>query len=409
MAVKTQSTAKPSPAAGHGHRETLVRWLLDEGKHLARSRDVLGALSRKLEEDGIALQRVAVSVRVLHPQIVATAYVWRPGMAAAEQVDRRHDILDAGEYLNSPIRKIHEGSGAIRRRLDGPGAVLDFPILHDIREQGATDYVAFPMPFSDGSINVISFASERPGGFSDECIAHFEALVPVLSAVLEIQAWRRMAGTLLDTYLGHSAGERVLAGDITRGGGVTMHAVVWYSDLRNFTAMSDAMPRDDLMNVLNDYFECMIGAVEAGGGEVLKLIGDAVLAIFPIGDAAFRHYVCNRATDTALKARANMAALNEKRAAAGRPVLDFGIAMHIGDVIYGNIGSPERLDFTVIGPAVNQVTRIEGLCKQTGQRLLVSAEFARTCERPLQSLGRFALRGVEGEQEVFAIANPSTE
>lgn len=406
MDVETQKAAKPSAADAQGRREALVRWLLDEGKHLARSRDVLGALCRRLVDDGIALQRVMVSVRVLHPQIVATGYVWRPEMAAAEQVDRRHDILNAGEYLNSPIRKIHEGSGVIRRRLTGSDPVLDFPILRDIRDQGATDYVAFPMPFSDGSVNVISFASDGPSGFSDACIAHFEALVPVLSAVLEIHSQRRMAGTLLDTYLGHSAGERVLSGDIMRGGGVTMHAVVWYSDLRNFTVMSDAMPRDHLMSVLNDYFECMIGAVESGGGEVLKLIGDGVLAIFPIGDAAFRHYVCNRATDTALKADANMAALNEKRAAAGRTVLDFGIAMHIGDLIYGNIGSPERLDFTVIGPAVNQVTRIEGLCKQTGQRLLVSADFARTCERPLQSMGTFALRGVEGEQEVFAIVDP---
>ena len=180
MDVETRKTAKPSTADAQGRREALVRWLLDEGKHLARSRDVLGALCRRLVDDGIALQRVMVSVRVLHPQIVATGYVWRPEMAAAEQVDRRHDVLDAGEYLNSPIRKIHEGSGVIRRRLTGSDPDLDFPILRDIREQGATDYVAFPMPFSDGSVNVISFASDGSSGFSDACIAHFEALVPVL-------------------------------------------------------------------------------------------------------------------------------------------------------------------------------------------------------------------------------------
>jgi len=167
--------------------------------------------------------------------------------------------------------------------------------------------------------------------------------------------------------------------------------------------MSDRLPQDRVIAVLNDYFECLIGAIEAGGGEVLKLIGDAVLAIFPTEDAAFRYVVCHRALDTARKARLCMAALNRQRQAAGEPVLRYGTALHLGKVIYGNIGAPNRLDFTVIGPAVNHVTRIEELCKTTGHDLLVSRDVAASCERPLVSLGRHRLRGVAERHEIFTL------
>lgn len=398
-----------SGAAGTGGRPAragpIVDWLLAEGRHLTSTRDLIGRLCVRLVEAGIPLRRLIVAVRTLHPLIVTSGYRWVPGTDRAEQVDQGHDILNKDAYLKSPIKAIHDGAPEVRRRLEGPGVRFDFPILEELLQQGATDYLALPLVFGSGRINVLSLTTDRPGGLSDDDVALIQAVREPLSAVLEIQSMRRIGATLMDTYLGHQAGARVLDGQITRGSGESIHAVVWYSDLRGFTPMSDELGRAEVIAVLNDYFECVIEAIEAGGGEVLKLIGDGVLAIFPLTDAAFRHYVCNHALDTALRARAAMADRNLARAAAGQPALDFGVALHVGDVIYGNIGAPHRLDFTVIGPAVNHVTRIEGLCKTTGQNILVSEEFKRTCERPLISAGRHQLRGIDGPQEVFTHAD----
>lgn len=399
------SGSTAGPGVRPARAAPIVDWLLAEGRHLTSTRDVIGGFSLRFVEAGVPLCRLIVAVRTLHPLIATSGYRWVPGMDRAEQVDRGHDILNKDAYLKSPIKAVHDGAPEVRRRLEGPSVTLDFPILEELQQQGSTDYLALPLIFGGGRINVMSLTTDRPGGFSDDDVALVLALREPLSAVLEIQSMRRIGATLMDTYLGHQTGARVLDGHITRGSGETIHAVVWYSDLRGFTPMSDALDRAEVIAVLNDYFECVIDAIEAGGGEVLKLIGDAVLAIFPLTDAAFRHYVCNHALDTALKARDAMAEYNLARAAAGQPPLDFGVALHVGDVIYGNIGAPHRLDFTVIGPAVNHVTRIEALCKATGKNLLVSEEFRRTCERPLVSVGRHRLRGVDGPQEVFTHAD----
>lgn len=398
------AVTRASPGAAHvGSAGEICAWLLGAGKTVRRVHDLLDGTCRRLLSADVPIWRMMISIQTLHPQILTTGYRWRCGMAHAEQVDQGHDILDSQKYLTSPLKVIHDGAPHVRRRLEGPDAVLDFPILVELQQSGATDYVILPLPFSDGSIHIMSFASDRPGGFSEADMALIEAILPPLAAILEIHATRRIAATLLDTYLGPKTGARVLSGQITRGSGETIQAVVWYSDLRGFTRMSDTMPRDRVIAVLNDYFECLIGAIEAGGGEVLKLIGDAVLAIFPTEDAAFRYVVCHRALDTARKARMCMMALNCQRQAAGEPALRYGTALHLGKVIYGNIGAPDRLDFTVIGPAVNHVTRIEELCKTTGHDLLVSRDVAANCERPLVSLGRHRLRGVAEPQEIFTL------
>lgn len=402
MTTLTHTVAAPPPAEA-AEREDLAAWLLHEGPKFRRTRKLIGALCHKLIAADVPIMRAAVTVRTLHPQILGTGYTWAPGMHDAVQVDRGHDILNDEMYLRSPFKTIHDGAPRVRRRLEGPDTQLDYPILEELRAKGGTDYVALPLNFGDGSIHVISLATDRPGGFTKGCIALFETLLPALSTVLELLNQRRVTAALLETYLGLNAGKRVLNGEITRGSGENIHAVVWYSDLRGFTPLSDSKPRDELMSVLNDYFEIMIGEIEAGGGEVLKLVGDAVLAIFPMTDAAFRYYICNKALDTAVKARAAMMERNIQRAAEGKVATGFGIALHLGDVIYGNIGAPDRLDFTVVGPAVNHVTRIEELCKQVGTNLLVSEAFKSTCERKLVSVGEHRLRGIDEPQEIFTV------
>src|SRR5262249_38427208 len=248
------------------------------------------------------------------------------------------------------------------------------PIVAELRAEGITDYVVLPLVFGSGQIQAATWASRHPDGFDDRHLRVLRDLLPALAALLEAHELRRTTRTLLETYLGQQAGRRVLNGTIRRGDGETLAAALWYCDLRGFTAMSNELPRDELIAVLNDYFGCVTGPVHAHGGEVLKFIGDSVLAIFPIAadldrDRAFRTAeipagagACRTALAAAEAALADLERLNIARRAAGKAGLAVGIGLHTGGVMYGNIGAPNRLDFTVVGPAVNMVTRIEGLC-----------------------------------------------
>ncbi|MHA1569429.1 MAG: adenylate/guanylate cyclase domain-containing protein, partial [Alphaproteobacteria bacterium] len=367
----------------------ILDWLLQEGRYLSRSRDLIDQFCRRLAEHGMPLSRVVVSIRTIHPQILASTYFWRPGAKAVE-ADLGHDVLNDPAYLNSPFKVIHDGAGGLRRRLEGAADEDDFDVLGDLREQGATDYVAMPLIFNNGDNHVITLASDRPGGFGTAELKMVYDLLPVLSLILEVQSSRRIARTLLDTYVGHQAGERILRGEIKRGGGETIHAVLWFADLRGFTALSDSQPQREIIDLLNDYFELMAGPIHAHGGQILKFIGDGVLAIFPLADAGFRHYVCRGALQAAAEAIEAMAALNRGRADAGRAPIRFGLGLHVGDVTYGNIGAPDRLDFTAIGPAVNLTVRLEALSAKLGETIVISSAFAAVTERPLVPLGKHA-------------------
>jgi len=390
--------SSPAPAAA----DPIEAWLLAEGRHIPRTRDLVGALCQRLIAAGMPLWRIVLSVRTIHPQILSTVYYWVRD-ADSVVIHRGHDIVTDPIYLNSPFKVIHDGAGALRRRLADRNLPLDFPVLEELRAQGGTDYVAMPIVFSDGTINAVSWASDARGGFRVEDLKRIDALLPILALVLEVQSQRRTALSLLDTYLGHRVGQRILGGEVQRGSGQTIHAVIWSSDLRGFTQLSHSLPLEELIAMLNDYFERMVGAIHAHGGEVLKFIGDGLLAIFPLGDAAFQHYVARTALNAAAAAERAVDELNRERQAAGKPTIRYGVALHIGDFMFGNIGAPDRLDFTVVGPAVNLTARLEALTIQLDRRLLVSADFARAAGRPLVSLGRFALRGFNETQEVFGL------
>ena len=383
-------------------REAITHWLLDEARHLKRSRDVIEQLCERLVAAGVPLMRVMINVRTIHPEILSNAYRWSRGETAVV-LNRGHDVLNDPMYLDSPFKVIHDGAGGIRRRLSDPRVKLDFKILQELKDEGITDYLVVPLVFSDGTINAASFSADGPEGFATEQLALIYDVLPILSLILEVQATHRMTMTLLDTYIGHHAGERVLMGQILRGTGETIHAVVAYSDLRGFTAMSAAKPRDEIIALLNDYFECVIGAVHDHGGQVLKLIGDGMLAIFPLGDAAFQPYVCRSALDAAADAERAIAALNERRKEAGKPPIRFGFALHMGDVMYGNIGSPNRLDFTAIGEAVNCAARVEELSARIGESIVVTEAVATASGRELEPLGAHRLRGFAVPQTLFTI------
>jgi adenylate cyclase len=377
----------------------VIRWLMIDARGIADPGEFLGGLASQLRAVGIDITRITTGVPILHPQLFSISGLWQLGKGASERLYRAEANMSA-HLRNSPILIVYEGGESVRCRLNTPPSEGEFSILPDLRREGITDYIVLPARFADGSNKAVSLATTRPKGFNDAEIALFEAMMPAVSIALEMQTLRRTARTLLDTYVGRQAGGRVLDGQIRRGMGETIRAAIWLCDLRGFTSLSETLPLEALIDMLNEYFGPMCDAVESNGGEVLKFIGDAMLGIFPItGDASA---LCLRALNAAGMAQTSLRAQNQVRSEAGLPLIDYGIALHIGDVMYGNIGSDTRLDFTVIGPAVNLAARIEGLTKQLGKRVLLSAEFARASGAEVVPMGEFALKGVGEMQEIFA-------
>jgi adenylate cyclase len=376
----------------------VIRWLMADGRRILGSNDFLEEFARCLRRASIDVTRITTGVPILHPQIFSFSGLWQLGKGTSERLYRA-DGSQSGILENSPIKIAYDGK-PVRCQLTATPNDGEFPILKDLRREGITDYIVLPVPFSDGTNKAVSFATTRTNGFSDSEIDSFVAMIPAFSFNLEIQALRRTARTLLDTYVGRQSGGRVLEGQIKRGMGETIRAAIWLCDLRGFTSLSESLPRDELIEMLNQYFGPMCDAVDANDGEVLKFIGDAMLAIFPVIENPA--VACGHALSAALTAQQVLDGQNQLRLAAGVPPIKYGIALHIGDVLYGNIGSETRLDFTVIGPAVNLTARIESLCRDLGRSVLLSADFVRTSGIAAGPLGEFALKGVGKKQRVFA-------
>jgi adenylate cyclase len=382
----------------------VIRWLMSDARKFTEPAEFLDAFARRLLESGVEVTRVTTGVPLLHPQIASFSGLWQLGKGVSERRYRAiSSTMDA--LLNSPIVIAYRGQGPVRCLMTGPPNDQEFPIVKELRAEGLTDYIVLSIPFADGSHKALSLATNRAEGFHDDEIALFNALVPAFSLNLEIQTLRRTARTLLDTYVGRQAGARVLDGQIQRGTGETIRAVIWLCDLRGFTSLSERLERDLLIELLNQYFGPMCDAVENAGGEVLKFIGDAMLAIFPVADAPTS--ACRQALAAAASARAALEETNRTRTSAGLPVIAYGLALHVGEVMYGNIGGESRLDFTVIGPAVNLTARIESLCGELRRQLLLSADFVSAASVPADEVGEFELHGVGERQRVFAPHEPA--
>jgi adenylate cyclase len=357
----------------------------------------LSEICQRLTAAGLPLWRAVVFVRTLHPQIVGRRFVWRPDTGTVV-TDGSFDLLDRDVFRNSPMTHVAATGEAFRRRLADADCPLDYPILRDLRAEGITDYVVSPLRFTNGEVHFASWATLQPGGFSDAEIASLDAIVIPLTRIAEIRALHRVASVLLSTYVGQNAGERVLAGQIRRGHTEEIHAAIWLSDMRGFTKLADRLPPQVLVDLLNRYFDCQVPPILDHGGEVLKFMGDGLLAIFPIREAA--EPVCAQALAAALEARANVAAMQGANEETG---VRFGLALHVGNVLYGNIGSGNRLDFTSIGPAVNLAARLENLAGQLGRTIVASQEFANHCSGALAPIGRFAVAGFADEQTAFGL------
>ncbi len=377
------------------------RWILTEGPHIDSEVELFDELCWRLLGAGVPLWRATLHMGTLHPQIRGVGVRWWRERKIVEEYRILHGSEDTDEYRLSPIRQTIERGTPIRYRLDRE--MSGHPLLEKIRKTGGTDYFALPLNRTFRRFPVVTWTTDRPGGFDDADIAALKEINPALAAIVETRAVRRISGNLLDTYLGPQAGRRILAGNILRAEGEQLRAVIMITDLRNFTGLSDRLPGDAVIELLDDYFDAMVSPLEERRGEVLKFMGDGVLAIFPAEDDEDFAPASLRALDAATDALRRLAAVNETRRGTGRIELRTGIGLHLGEVIYGNVGAVDRLDFTTIGPAVNLASRIEGLTKRLSRPLLTSRAFADICPQPLVSLGFHPVRGLPQPAEVFGL------
>ncbi len=395
----------------------LATWLLDQGQREATVTDIVQGMGRRLLGGGVPISRLSVGGMMLHPVFGAMDVVWE-----ADNDQIRHGLvpreaITSEEFRNAPF--FHMAADKVpflRQRLDQGPAEREYPIFDRLRASGFTDYFAFYRsygrtkevkwadlpPGMEGTLG--SYSTRRIGGFEDHEIENLKALTLPLALAIKSTTTYDLANALLDAYLGRYSGGHVLEGLVERGDGRIIDCVLWYCDLRSSTAMADELPVEDYLRTLDEYFDCTAGAVLDHGGEVLKFIGDAVMAIFPVeADTRPRVDMCRAAMMTAREAISRVERRNSDRVGEGAPAIRFGTSLHVGEVMYGNVGTRKRLDFTVIGPAVNEAVRLEGLCKTLGAPITVSSSFKDVFPGELVSLGVHEIAGRKEGLEVYTL------
>ena len=381
----------------------IADWLIDGARSSIGSPQMVADMCERLVRAGLPLWRVGIFVRTLHPDVLGVNFVWKPD-AEVTYGTADFDVLDSPEFLSSPLAIVFGEGREVRHRIDDPEG-RRFPVLDDLRAEGVTDYIALPLHATDGTIHATSWTTRHVGGFGDEQLDGLRSLMPALARVVEIANHRRKASILLDTYVGSRAGERILGGQIRRGHAETMHAAIWLSDLRGFTALSDRLPAETVVDILNHYFDCQVSAIRSHGGEVLKFMGDGLLAVFPIAEQpGDTEEVCVQVLEAARESRASVAAMEYP---IGETVerFRFGLALHVGKILYGNIGGGNRLDFTCIGPAVNLAARLEKIAGRLHRTIVASAPFARASAGEWDDLGEFPIAGFARAERVYGLAD----
>jgi adenylate cyclase len=400
----------------------MVGWLAEAGLRNMPLEELVDGFGRRLNEAGLRVERMFVGANTLHPMVRARSLIWNSGEGIARHFEFAHADIDSAQIQESPFAAmLRDGVAELRQNLGRADVLPGVPVFDELRGAGLTEWMGWVLPFGElmpqvGSPTeadhaerlwlVFSAATGRPDGFSDEGVALLREVLPVFALAVKATTLRGVGHGLLAAYLGNDPASRILAGTVLRGEVQSVEAVVFFTDLRGFTALADTMPGRELIVLLDDYFNCMVQPVMARGGEVLKFMGDGMLAAFAVV-LDDRAEVCASALSAAEEVLARVEALNIERHSAGQRATSLDVSLHIGRVLYGNVGSDTRLDFTVIGPAVNEASRIEALCEPLGQALLMSQAFAEaaTASRDrLVSLGRHRLRGVREETELFGLA-----
>jgi adenylate cyclase len=393
--------------------ERILDWVVERGLAGDDEITLLHGACRRSVAAGLDISRGMALIDTLHPLYEGRVFFWRRDTELENPISEYQSSQEgdaAAQWRKSPFFHLLEsGDSEMRFRLD-QGETTTFDVLAELRAEGQTDYLGMVHRFRKetaiGEMDCIlsRWTTERPGGFDEVDVKALRRLTPVLGLAIKSASLTRVAQSIVEAYLGRDAGRRVLQGSITRGSVERIHAVIWFSDMHGYTSMSERLATDQLIPLLDDYAEAAISAIHGAGGDVLKLIGDGVLAIF---EADNPEAAARSALSAERDMRSRLAALEERRLANGAPVASIYLGLHIGDVFYGNIGSKDRLDFTVVGQAVNEANRISSMCSSIGRNLLVSSAFLQAlppAERSkFASVGRFALRGVGKAQELFTL------
>jgi adenylate cyclase len=400
----------PAPALDRTPEMTAITdWIVRQGLLRVDFGTLLEGFCERMVEIGVPISRGYISARTLHPTVRGTGCSWRAGEGTKSELYIYQDI-EAEDYMRSPFRHMLARKQLRMHLRLAETTAVEFPLVERLRRDGATDYLAHIVGFGvDGREEktgvLASWTTKDPHGFSPRDLALLDHMTPRLALALSTRLGFEITVNLLDTYVGPEAGRRILNGEIRRGMLQVITAVIFYADLRGFTSIADNHGRDEMVAMLNDYFDCVVPVVDAHGGQVLKFLGDGLLATFPLEDHQAAA-ACERALDAAAEVLGCVRELNVERAARGAPAMELDLALHLGDLVYGNVGSADRLDFTVVGPAVNEASRIEALCAQHGLNLLVSEAFASAATRSsnrLVSIGRFVLRGVRSAQSIYTL------
>ncbi len=394
----------------------LLRWLAEAAETGTSEEDILAGTCDRLRAAGVPVDRAFAGIELIHPLLDGQLYRWNSDDRAVTRHDLDRFDDDRDEWAVSPLAQLHAtGAPELRRRVGDSYVPGEFPVVDGAVADGVQDYVAFmlrrggPHILGENDMTFLTFGTRAPDGFCELSLDRLRASVAAISGAMRLATGPRMTYALMETYLGRNAGRRVLRGGIVRGEAEEIQAVLWLSDLHGFTKIADEVDPDEVVPLLNAYAEAQVAAVERYGGEVLKFMGDGLLAIFPIdggtgaGDA---EQACAAALDAAEDTFATIGALNRDRKQRGQVTTTLYLGLHVGRVYYGNIGSPERLDFTVVGPAVNEASRIADMAKAVDKDAVVSSAFvgaAPGSRDRLVSLGRHALRGVKRPQELFTL------
>ena len=400
----------------------LAHWLTDSGLRNLPFEELVDGFSRRLNDMDVPVARVFVGMNTLHPLVRARSLIWDRITGPSTHFEFQHSEIESDVWRQSPfVPMLRDGIFERRLRLDAPGEDGDTPLFEELVEAGMTDWLAGVFPFGELAMQVggsemaeraselglaVSLATDRAGGFTEAHLDTLRAMLPLFALAVKAATVGALGQGLLEAYLGVDPARRVLAGSVQRGEVESVEAVLLYADLRSFTPFADSLPGRELMTLLDGCFDCMVRPVNRHGGEVLKFLGDGLLAIFRTNERR-RAEICASALAAASEALDLMDILAATRREQGRGTPGLDIALHVGTVQYGNVGTDARLDFTVIGPAVNEAARIEVLCKELGHPLLMSEAFASAAisSRPhLVSLGRHRLRGVREDTELFGLA-----
>ena len=406
--LKLEPTLPTREVAAPAWAGLLNSWMLTAGRRITEPAPFVNALGLQFRICGSPINRIFLTVRTLNQNYAAWSIEWSSESTASYRA-LTGTMRDTVQFVGSPAAEIRATRQPMRRRLAELQPRTDHRVLFELKALGCTDYYAAPLPFSGDAINFISFATEALEGFTVSDLAGLAALLPTLGAVMESIERRHLEAGLLSTYVGAQSAREILAGRVQRGDADSQLAAIWYSDLRDFTALSENLNQEKVVDLLNSYFEIVESAVAAHGGECLQFIGDAILAVFRDSPDSDPVPLCRNAWAAAQDMIANLPVTNMRRRRAHLPEIRLGLGLHVGRITHCNVGSATRLAFNVIGPPVNFTARLQALCKTAGAPLLMSAEFAHAINCPTRLLGAYDFKGVPTPRDVYVPIDANIE